>query len=412
MIAFSHPTGNQNSRHAALAMAHAGLLAEMWTSISWDDGSLVSRLLPQAVRAELRRRSFPHELRPFIRTRPWCELGRLISVRLKCDSLFRGETARFSIDSVFAAMDRHIARSVLPRLNPSAVYAYEDGAVETFRAASAMGIHRVYELPIGYWRAGHAIFREEREREPAWAPTLDGLADSEAKLQRKDDELRDASTIVVPSTFVRDTLKLAPGVSAPIHVNPYGGPAPRELPRKESTGGPLRALFVGSLGQRKGLGYVLKAIEAVGSGVTLTLIGRKTSENCVPLNEAVKRHRWVTSVPHSEVLREMSEHDVLLFPSLFEGFGLVVLEAMSQGLPVITTSNSGGLDIVTDGVDGFGVPIRSAGAIAEKLELLAADRPRLAAMRAAAIETARRCSWENYERRLVEVLAPLVSKAG
>ncbi len=260
-------------------------------------------------------------------------------------------------------------------------------------------------------RAAHAIFREEREREPAWAPTLDGLADSEPKLQRKDDELRTASTIVVPSNFVRDTLKLAPGMTAPIHVIPYGGPAPSDHPSVRPSDRPLRVLFVGSLGQRKGLGYVLKAIAALGSGVTLTLIGRKTSEECEPLNAAVKRHRWVTSVPHSEVLREMSEHDVLVFPSLFEGFGLVVLEAMSQGLPVITTSNSGGLDIVTDGVDGFGVPIRSAEAIAEKLELLASDRPRLQAMSAAAMETARRCSWENYRSGLAEILAPLVTAA-
>ena len=107
----------------------------------------------------------------------------------------------------------------------------------------------------------------------------------------------------------------------------------------------------------------------------------------------------------------MGRHDVFVFPSLFEGFGLVILEAMAQGLPVITTSHTVGPDIIEDGVDGFIVPIRSSEAIAEKLELLAADRPRLEAMREAAIATARRFTWENYRRRLAEVLAPLVTGA-
>jgi glycosyltransferase involved in cell wall biosynthesis len=415
MIAFSHATGNQNSRHAALAMAGAGLLAELWTSISWNDRAWINRLLPAGVRAELHRRSFPGELRPFIRTLPWKELGRLISIRLKCGPLYRDESSPFSIDAVFRAMDRQMARHVLPRLKPDAAYAYEDGAVETFRAASELGIRRVYELPIGYWRAAHAIFREEREREPDWAPTLDGLADSGAKLERKDEELRGASTVIVPSTFVRDTLKLAPGFSAPVHVNPYGGPSgitdTVAVPVAVPAGGRLKVLFVGSLGQRKGLGYVLRAMELLGNAADLTLIGRKTSEHCRPLNEAVKRHRWIPSVPHAEVLREMSRHDVLVFPSLFEGFGLVILEGMSQGLPVITTPNSGGLDVVTDGADGFGVPIRSAEAIAEKLELLAGNRTLLAQMKIAATETARRHSWESYRNRLVEILRAALQPA-
>ena len=405
MIAFSHATGNQNARHAALAMAQAGMLAEMWTTISWDEHAFINRLLPAGVRAELRRRTFPEELRPFIRTMPWREWGRLIAVRMKWGALCGGESAVFSIDSVFHAMDRHMARRVVPRLRPSLVYAYEDGAVETFRAAKEFGSKGVYELPIGYWRAAHAIFREEREREPEWAPTLDGLKDGEAKLERKDEELRTASAIIVPSTFVRETLRMAPGIGAiPVHVNPYGGPSVFAEPPPPAADGKLRVLFVGSLGQRKGLGYVLQAMELLGGAAELTLIGRKISENCRPLNDAVKRHRWVTSIPHAEVLSEMSRHDVLVFPSLFEGFGLVILEAMSQGLPVITTPNSGGLDVVTDGVDGFSVPIRSAEAIAQKLEMLAADRALLAQMKAAAFATARRNTWESYRTRLVEIL--------
>ena len=63
----------------------------------------------------------------------------------------------------------------------------------------------------------------------------------------------------------------------------------------------------------------------------------------------------------------MREHDVFVFPSLFEGFGLVITEAMSQGVPVITTDRTAGPDLIQDGVDGWIVPAGSSIAIKEVL---------------------------------------------
>jgi len=103
------------------------------------------------------------------------------------------------------------------------------------------------------------------------------------------------------------------------------------------------------------------------------------------------------------MLREMQNHDVLVLPSLFEGFGLVILEAMAQGVPVITTSHTAGPDLIENEVDGFIVPIRSSEAIAEKLDLLASDHERLVAMKLAAKRKAALCRWEIYQQRLVEV---------
>jgi glycosyltransferase involved in cell wall biosynthesis len=91
----------------------------------------------------------------------------------------------------------------------------------------------------------------------------------------------------------------------------------------------------------------------------------------------------------------------MVFPSLFEGFGLVLLEAMSCGVPVIATPNGAAPDFVTDGEDGFIVPIRDPEAVAEKLEILVRDRDRLAAMSEAAMRTAARHSWTRYRERLV-----------
>jgi len=230
------------------------------------------------------------------------------------------------------------------------------------------------------------------------------MNDSQRKLERKDAELACADTVFVGSNFIRRTLEASPTPIRDICVVPYGAPpVPEEMPERES-GGKLKVLFAGALGQRKGLAYLLAAMRQVEGFADLTLLGRKTSETCEPLNEAIRKHRWIPSLTHQEVLAEMARHDVLVFPSLFEGFALVITEALSRGLPVITTESSGA-DFIRDGVDGFMIPIRSSAAIAEKLELLAGNRDLLAEMRRGARESAKRWTWDCYRRALAEALA-------
>ncbi len=138
--------------------------------------------------------------------------------------------------------------------------------------------------------------------------------------------------------------------------------------------------------------------------VELTLLGQKTTPDCPPLNEAVRAHRWIPSLPHAALLDEMSRQDALVFPSLFEGFGLVIPEAMSRGLPVIASTHTAAPDLFSaDGVEGFLVPIRSAEAIAEKLELLHRDRARLRAMSRAALDRAEALRWADYHRGICAV---------
>ena len=127
-------------------------------------------------------------------------------------------------------------------------------------------------------------------------------------------------------------------------------------------------------------------------------------ENCAPLNRAVQTYRWIPSLPHEQVLAEIAQHDVLVLPSLFEGFGLVILEAMSRGVPVIATPHTAGRDLISDGIDGYLVPIASSTAIAEKLEEMIRDPERCLAMKHAARATAERYTWAAYRRSLVEAI--------
>ncbi|MGB8167740.1 MAG: glycosyltransferase family 4 protein [Chthoniobacteraceae bacterium] len=410
MILFSHPTGNANVRHAAEALAEARLLQEFWTCVGWDPEAAINRLLPRKVRAELARRALPAAVRPVAHFRPWREAGRMACARAGITSLSRHERGPFSIDAVFRDLDRHVARRVAKATGLTGVYAYEDGAAATFTAARERGIARIYDLPIGYWRAAHVIYAEEAAREPQWACTLSGMQDSTAKLARKDEELELADVVMVASSFTKKTIEEAPTCTAPIHVIPYGAPASADFPPDTRHGEKLRVFFAGSLGQRKGLSYLLDAVKMLGDRVELTLLGTKVSEDCAPLNEALKRHHWIPSLPHAEVLREMTRHDVFVFPSLFEGFGLVLLEAMAQGLPIITTPNTAGPDLIEDGREGFIVPIRSAQAIVEKLDLLCGDAQLLSAMKIAAHTGARRQSWAHYRSELSETVRRTATK--
>lgn len=395
MIVLSHATGNENVRQAALAFSEANLLGEFWTTLSWNQRGVLNRILPSPIRTLLARRSFPDSVRAHTRTVPAREIARLVS-------------GAFTIDQVSRALDKKVAARLRHLPGCDLVYAYEDMALHSFRMAAAQGMARIYDLPIGYWRAAQKIFAEESEREPEWAETLTGMRDSTEKLERKEEELTLANRVIVASNFTRQTLADA-NFEAQVNVIPYGAP-PAVSAEPKRASGKLRVLFVGGLGQRKGLSYLLKAVEMLDDSVELTLLGRKTAPHCRPLEAAVRKYRWLPSLTHQAVLEEMSRQDVLVFPSLFEGFGLVILEAMAQGLPVITTSHTAGQDLIEEGVDGFVVPIRSAEAIAEKLLLLARDRDRLSAMQQAARGKARFHTWENYRRRVVEVAREVMEK--
>jgi alpha-maltose-1-phosphate synthase len=404
VLLFTHPTGNANVRHAALGLHRAGLIGEFWTCLNYRGTHPLTRLLPAGVRTQLARRSFPDELQATLRAHPWREAARLFAHRAKLGALARHETGILSVDAVYHSLDRRVARR-LRSGNFTGLYAYEDGAADSFRAAKKLGLKKLYDLPIGYWRAARDVLVEEAERQPAWASTLIGNTDSPAKTARKDEELALADRVYVASSYTLKTLASAPGFTAPVEVIPYGAPlrpasAPRRTERDDT--GPLRVIFVGSLGQRKGLSYLFEACRSLGSAVELTIIGTLPLEACPALETELRRERvrWIPSCPHAQVLAEMAAHDVFVFPSLFEGFGLVLLEAMAMGLPIIATPHTAAPDLIDDGQEGFLVPIRSAPAIAEKLEHLHRDRTLINAMGARAAARAATFTWENYGARL------------
>jgi glycosyltransferase involved in cell wall biosynthesis len=86
-----------------------------------------------------------------------------------------------------------------------------------------------------------------------------------------------------------------------------------------------------------------------------------------------------------------------VIPSLADSYGLVVSEAMSAGLPVIVSENTGMADFIVNGREGFVVPIRDSEAIAARLTFLHENRAECARMGRAGAARARALDWDNYQ---------------
>ena len=219
-----------------------------------------------------------------------------------------------------------------------------------------------------------------------------------------------ASKIIVASSFTASTLKDYEGKLVPTVVVPYGFPAVSPEANRPYRGPvtkekPLRLLFVGGLSQRKGIADLFEAVKRLGEHVSLTVIGNKVTADCPVLDRELGRHRWIPSLPHARILDEMRAHDVLVFPSLFEGFGLVITEAMSQGTPVITTERTAGPDLITHGENGWLSQAGSPGLLVAQLEQLVAEPDVVHAAGIQARKKAAERPWSVYGRELVAAIS-------
>jgi glycosyltransferase involved in cell wall biosynthesis len=113
-------------------------------------------------------------------------------------------------------------------------------------------------------------------------------------------------------------------------------------------------------------------------------------------------------LPHDKLASIMSQSDVFVFPSYFEGFALVLLEAMAAGLPVLTTTATAAPDIVTEGRDGFVVPPGDVDAFIEKMTFCLNNRDWIAEMGPRARATAEKFSWDAYGDRWASILTEVM----
>ena len=219
-------------------------------------------------------------------------------------------------------------------------------------------------------------------------------------------EIETADAILCPSEFVRDSY-IEQGIPKErILKVPYGFAPQTAVPPATSRGTGFRVLYVGQIGVRKGLRYLFQAFEALKHPrKELVIVGPTTAVTGIEDIQPPAGTAFLGVLKGEALAAAYQSATVFVLPSIEEGLGLVSGEALSFGLPVVATVNTGATDLFDDGVEGFHVPIRDPAAIAEKLQMLADDPELLARMSAAALERTQSISnWDQTARKLVDKL--------
>ena len=141
---------------------------------------------------------------------------------------------------------------------------------------------------------------------------------------------------------------------------------PRDRPREKSK--PLTMIYTGSLSLRKGSPYLLEAFRIVLKSVpnAKLYLTQNTHESFLPILRMFSDLpvTWFPNFRHIKLAEHLRSADIFILPSLEDGFAMVVSEALSCGLPVITTPHTGASDLITSGQNGEVVPVRDAQATA------------------------------------------------
>jgi glycosyltransferase involved in cell wall biosynthesis len=197
-----------------------------------------------------------------------------------------------------------------------------------------------------------------------------------------------------------------------VHVVPHGVSARflAEAPEEDAPRGE-GILFCGSWDAVKGAPYLARAMSILCADPApprLTILGPGVDEAAVLAGFAPEARPHVRVVPRTdeeEVMRHYRTHDLLVFPSTYEGFGMVVVEAMSQRLPVVATPVGCVRALVDDARTGLLVPPRDPAALAAALRRLLADAPLRRRLAAAAHEAVRPLTWRAAAERTLAVYA-------
>lgn len=388
-VIVAHP-GKQHSFHLVRQLYKHGLLHEFHTGIAYGKDSWMFKLiskLPNRYFVKLSGRILEDVPDRYIKRYFFIELIALLRMRMgqEEEHVFYHRNKRFQEkikDKQLQAVD--------------VVIGFDTSSWILAQRCLLFGKKFVLDVSIAHPVSKDNVYRDIVQRYPDWKFSVKQKVHEHIAVEQA--EMRLAHHIVVASSFTLKTYVEQGVRESKISINPYGvdfhalKPIENKPPQEK-----IRLVFLGLVDARKGIPMLLEVWKKIKSlPLALTLIGPVSRE----MEEYISTHfpevELKGKLPFHVVKTILPAYDVMVFPSFFEGFGLVVPEAMACGLPVLTTTATCGPDIITEGKEGMIIASGDANGLQSAIEQLVQNRNLIPEMGKQARQTVLQYSWDAY----------------
>lgn len=416
LIIVSHP-GKQHSFQTAYAIEKTSYDLEYCTTVYDKAGSLTRFVKPflgkkDTTKANTRRcEQIPDE--KVHQILEWYGLYQLFMQRQRIS----GDTFNKINDRLNVWFGHRVAK-IAKKRNAIAVISYDNNSMTLFSdlQENAPNIVRILDVSAANRIYMKKIYEEDCRLSSDFADKLREecpVIQSDEVCQRIQKEIDLSQYFLVGSTFVKESLEYSGVKPEQIYVCPYGVDTScfyRKEFRMREENEPIRFVFVGGTKQLKGLSYMLDAFQMIDhKKATFTIVG---ADNLSAELKAKYANDVIFAgmIPHDKIGDTLQNYDVMVFPSLGEGFSLAVTEAMACGLPIISSTNTGVNDFIVDGRNGFIIPVQSSDAIAKKMRWFINHREQIPEMGENAIKTAKSLTWEMYHKKVAVAVEEIIER--
>ena len=302
----------------------------------------------------------------------------------------------------FAEADRLLSvkagQTAIARGAPLIAYSYYADAA--FRMMDNSGLPRVLFQVHPNGKYLRELFQKEIEKVPEAKASLMEETEMSPLFAHNDETFARADAAICASSFTKHSLAAA-GSKAQAHVVGYGVDLELFSARTSSpTAKQLTVGFVGALSQRKGARYLLAALASLPKGAAKLIIYTRASVD----RDLIRDFEGVDveirgGLSDAALAADMKQCDLIALPSIAEGFGLVILEAMACGVPVLCTTSTGGADFITHRQNGLLIEPGSADAVQQELDWALTHRDELFQIGQASRVEAEKHTWADYRRK-------------
>lgn len=392
-VIICHP-GTQYSHYLAIELYQHGYLSKFYTGIAFGNDHIVSKLnrfLPKKISRQLKTRIIENLPDKFIKRNIANELRAIYKIKKGLNQ-----------EQVFFKRNKSFQENISDKALKSAniVVGYDTSSWIIAKRCKNFGINFILDVSIGHPTSKNEIFKMLSEKYPDWSSQIQIKNQQLIDYERLENEL--ATLIATPSSFVKTTY-IQNGIDkAKIHVNPFGTDTSYFKFHQKNPIEKIKFLFFGSLTARKGLPLLLAVWEeSKFDNAELTIAGfGELPDNYILPKNVIKRGK----IAKEDRGKLFEEHHIFVFPSNFEGFAQVQIEAAVCGLPIISTNNAGGSEIVEDGYNGFLINPEQEIELKNVINFFINNKEQIAIMSENQKNIISNFTWTAYGKRWIDLL--------